>query len=319
MKIEKEIQDLLYRNDCVIVPSFGAFIGTRKSAQLLENQNFIPPKKNISFNSQIVSNDGLLASYIAVNRSISYQEALQIIEESVNIWQNKLNLIKKVYLSKIGTLILNEDHILSFLPEETENFLTTSFGLSPIISPNIEKNEDKAEVNQIIVENKTSKTLNIEQKETVTKSIKRKNNLLKIAAIFLIFFGISSIIGLFIYNQNIENKSIAIEKRVNEKLEKKISEATFVLPIISFNDFNNNTKITGLYYVVAGSFSKIDNAKKLQLQLIHKGFQSKIITRSNNMYSVTYTSFTTEIEAENYKINIQKDNNPDAWVLLEPK
>jgi hypothetical protein len=37
------------------------------------------------------------------------------------------------------------------------------------------------------------------------------------------------------------------------------------------------------------------------------------------MYSVTYTSFTTEIEAENYKINIQKDNNPDAWVLLEPK
>ena len=44
MTIFKEIQDLLYNNDCVIIPEFGAFILKSHSAYI-QNNNFYPPKK----------------------------------------------------------------------------------------------------------------------------------------------------------------------------------------------------------------------------------------------------------------------------------
>ena len=47
-------------------------------------------------------------------------------------------------------------------------------------------------------------------------------------------------------------------------------------------------------------------------------FRSKrcsIIYRENKMFTVTYKSFLTELEAENYRKNIQKSENPDAWVF----
>lgn len=314
MNIDKEIEDLLYRNDCVIIPGFGAFISTKKSAQLLENQNFIPPRKSISFNSQIVSNDGLLVNYISETRGISYQEALQIVEEVVKVWQDKLRLIKRIYLPKIGNIEINEENLLSFMPEETSNFLTSSFGLTSIISPIVEKS---IKIEEKVVEVKeVSKVLPIEN-SNLNKSNK-KYNFRKIAAIFLIFLGISSFLGLFLYNQKIENQTIAIEKSTNEKIDKKISEATFVLPILSFNDYSEKINSNGNYFVVAGSFSKLENAKKLQLELKKEGFQSQVISRSNKMFTVSYHNFSTEIDAENYRKNIQKSKNPEAWVLFEP-
>ena len=54
MKIEKYIAQLLYRYQCVTVPGFGAFLTEIQSAKLNESTNsFFPPKKIVSFNSQI--------------------------------------------------------------------------------------------------------------------------------------------------------------------------------------------------------------------------------------------------------------------------
>jgi hypothetical protein len=316
MNIDVEIQDLLYRNDCVIIPGFGAFICTKKSAQLLENHNFIPPKKYLNFNPSIVSNDGLLVNYISETRTVSYDEALQIVQEVVEGWRNKLSLINRIYLLKIGNLILNNENFIEFIPEDTSNFLSSSFGLSPIISPIIEKNE-KVEEKVVLV---ASKVLPLENTKVkiIDNLDKKRSNYWRFVAVFLLFFIVSSFIGLFIYNKNIENKTIAIENKVNKKIEKKINEATFTIPILTFNDFSVNSELKGIYYIVAGSFSKIENADKLKLHLEDKGFKSEIIYRSNKMYSVTYNNFSSEIEAENFRKNNQKNINSDAWILFEP-
>ena len=63
-----------------------------------------------------------------------------------------------------------------------------------------------------------------------------------------------------------------------------------------------NSQLKGVYYIVAGSFSKIENANKLKLELENKGFRPEIISRSNNMFSVTYYNFTSEINEKNIRI-----------------
>ena len=76
MKFDTYIKDLLYRNDCVVLPNLGAFITRNVSAKIDESNNVIyPPSKHISFNPKIVENDGLLANHIAIVENISREKA----------------------------------------------------------------------------------------------------------------------------------------------------------------------------------------------------------------------------------------------------
>jgi hypothetical protein len=78
MQLTKHISYLLYRYDCVTVPGFGAFLGTPASAELdTDNETIYPPTKQISFNAQLQSNDGLLANAIAVEQQTSYEQAVR--------------------------------------------------------------------------------------------------------------------------------------------------------------------------------------------------------------------------------------------------
>ena len=76
MHLSNHISKLLFDHDCVTVPGFGSFLGNYKSAQYdFKEQKFYPPSKQISFNSQIKDNDGLLAKEISKTLDLSYEYA----------------------------------------------------------------------------------------------------------------------------------------------------------------------------------------------------------------------------------------------------
>jgi hypothetical protein len=91
MILANYITDLLYRYDCVIVPDFGGFITNKVGAKInKETQTFYPPTKQITFNSLLKHNDGLLANYIASSENISFEKASTAISLAVIKWQNEL-------------------------------------------------------------------------------------------------------------------------------------------------------------------------------------------------------------------------------------
>src|SRR5690606_6978660 len=105
MAIATHISDLLYRYDCVILPGFGAFLTQKESAHYNENAKaFYPPKKRISFNSQLKKNDGLLANYIADNRGIKYSEAVYSIAEFVEKLNKQLAKKQTVNIENLDCL-----------------------------------------------------------------------------------------------------------------------------------------------------------------------------------------------------------------------
>lgn len=132
MNLAKHIEDLLYINDCVIVPKIGGFITQYQSSSIdfIENQ-IHPPQKRVTFNPKLINNDGLLVNYIAQKEHISYPIAAKKVEAYADHLENTLLEKSFLYLENIGKLFFNEDAKIEFTPDQT-NFFRNSFALGAI-------------------------------------------------------------------------------------------------------------------------------------------------------------------------------------------
>ena len=57
MQVSQYIQELLYQYECVTIPNFGAFLTRSFEAKLDDNGKFFPPRKEVTFNQLLSSND----------------------------------------------------------------------------------------------------------------------------------------------------------------------------------------------------------------------------------------------------------------------
>lgn len=322
MKIEKYISELLYRYQCVGVPGFGAFLCEWQSAQVIVAQNsFVPPKKVISFNSHIKNNDGLLANHIALQEKISYENALNKIQTQVVFWLEKLENKESLVLENIGEIFSNSEHNFVFKPNTAINYLTDSFGLAGFNSPEIVRaNQITSEV-EPIVEAPVSIDNTVEE-ETPVIPLNGKNrtkNWMKYAAAVAIFASAGTYGYKMYFDYTIEQQTSIVEKMVQEKINQKLQEATFVIPNpINAVDLTLEETHTEKYHVVAGAFRSKQNAIKAMNDLISKGFEAHLLTENKyGLIPVAFGSFSNLTEAQNLKIQIKTKDSVDAWLLID--
>ncbi len=191
MKIGACIHELLLENEIVIIPGFGAFISNYKPSEINpENDEIIPPSKEISFDQKIRNNDGLLVGYIAGNENISHFDALKEIEKERENILYELDKGERITIENIGILFLNDNNEIEFEASEQENLLLDSFGLEATSlkevepeeltepeekteyeeQPEPEKNDDKpeeekSEPSEVDIENKIYKNQIITESE----------------------------------------------------------------------------------------------------------------------------------------------------------
>ncbi|HOS48340.1 MAG TPA: SPOR domain-containing protein [Bacteroidia bacterium] len=140
MRIDHYISELLYTNDCVIIPGLGGFVANTRSAFLNPAQHtFSPPTKKIAFNASLRVNDGLLAHYVSRNGGVSYQEAVNAIQLYVDDVFRLLALGEKIEIQQVGSISLDLEQHIQFEPDASTNFLMDSFGLTTVHSPAIKR------------------------------------------------------------------------------------------------------------------------------------------------------------------------------------
>lgn len=309
MKIEHYISQLLYRYQCVIVPGFGAFLTEIQPAQLNENANaFYPPKKLISFNSHLKNNDGLLAHHIAQSEKIAYESAVDLIQDETAIWKNNLLANGKFSLKNIGALSLNTENNLVFAPSENLNYLTGSFGLSSFISPIVKREIVKEET--IATEEKAPFVF-------VSKE-RKKTPYVKYAAIFILTMTIAGSVGFQLHQNQIAKETLIVETEVQKQVQNKIQEATFFIenPLPAVTLAVKEEKFP--YHVVAGVYRSEENAQNAYNLLRKSGFKSRRIQQNKHgFFPVLYGSYPTYPEARKAMINIQKTNDPAAWLMIK--
>lgn len=133
MPLERDLQQLLFTHDCVIVPRFGGFLTHYRSARLDEQRRSIhPPSKDLSFNRHLVRSDGLLADHVAREEGLSFNQANAVIDGEVDAWRSKLDRDGRLELPRIGTFYRDAEKNLQFDPDRRVNFLKDAFGLRPV-------------------------------------------------------------------------------------------------------------------------------------------------------------------------------------------
>ena len=318
MKIEKYISGLLYRYQCVSIPGFGAFLSEWQSAQIAEGHNsFVPPRKVISFNSNIKTNDGLLANHIALQEKISYESALAKIQTQVVFWLEKLQNKEVLTLENIGEVFSNSENNLVFKPNTSVNYLMDSFGLSGFNSPEIirenqtQNGTETISISQPIAENETPVIPLVQTKPNT--------NWLKYAAAIAVFSTVGTYGYKMYYDYTIDQKTILVEKSVQEKINQKLQEATFVLPNpMAAVDLTLEEKPNAKYHVVAGAYRSEQNANKAMKQLVSQGFEAHLLTKNKyGLIPVAFGSYSNLKDAQNLKLKIKAKDSIDAWLLID--
>jgi hypothetical protein len=316
MLLEKHISDLLYRYQCVTVPGFGAFLTETVSAHVTGSaSSFFPPKKVVSFNANVKNNDGLLANHVALQEKMSYELAVIKIGDVVNEWTYLLQNRNRVVVKNVGEISVNNEMNWVFEPANTINYLTDSFGLSSFISPEITREVLKKEVEAL------------EEKAPIIFTPERKKDYsyLKYAAVFVVMFGAigGGGFGYKMYNdQQIETKTLAVQKNVQEKVQQQIQEATFLISTpVNAVELTVATSVEEKmpYHLIAGAYRSEENAIKAIAELKSEGFQSAKMLPLNkhNLFPVVYASYKTLEEAQVERKNIQKTHNSEAWLMIE--
>jgi cell division septation protein DedD len=127
------LTDLLLRHNCVIIPDLGGFVANRIPAYIDEEKGRVfPPSKQLTFNSRLIKNDGLLVAAWAQKEKISFEEAVESVKRETQSIQQKLRKGQSHTIENIGTLFISEEGRLNFRQDRFFNLLLDSYGLKSV-------------------------------------------------------------------------------------------------------------------------------------------------------------------------------------------
>jgi hypothetical protein len=353
VKIDIYISDLLYSYDCVIVPNFGGFVANYASAKIQPIQHKLtPPSKQVSFNKNLKTNDGLLTSHIAQRKSIAYEEAKSLIEAFVSQSIDGLNKGDKIHIEKVGTLFLDLEANVQFKAEEKNDFLLDSFGLDNMrVQPIVRESK------QEVVERKIQAAIPLIKEEE-----KKKRKFYWPAAAMLLVLFISTLFFNSKFNwvdtKNVQYSSFGITEIIPTKYDLRISDLEFEPLNLNYKkrveeledgyvayeslygkstsividnrseetileEDNTEVKLTPLttrlkFHVMGGCFSNQSNAEGLVRKLNQEGYEARLLGSYKNLHAVSYSSFATREEAITLLAKVRNYDNPDAWLLVKP-
>jgi hypothetical protein len=298
----------------VIIPGFGGLIGRKKNAHFDKNTYiFSPPYKEISFNAQLLENDGLLANYISEINGISYNEALQIIENEVNNWYSELKNNNSIKLNQIGVFNLAGDDKIVFLPVTTTNYLMEAYGLTGFIHRPVVEKTSTANPVKVQLNVSGNKVQHKSARFVKRKPVKNNNhtNIWKYAAVFVLGLGLlGGTAGLLNKHQ---------EPQITYQKATFVLQKDFPAVIIGAQhqtekSIQNNNNIPE-YFIISGAFRNKNNAERKKQELIDAGFNAGIIGQNKyKLWMVAYQGFVNETDARK-KLSEIKKLQASAWLF----
>ena len=308
MQLTKHINYLLFRFDCVTVPGFGAFLGTPIPAELdIDNETIYPPTKQISFNEQLKSNDGLLANSISVEQQTSYEHAVRLVHKEVVRWKSKLHDGKTIELDRIGKLHLNAEKNVVFVPTKDYNHLAESFGLHPVQAQKIDRTKVLKSTPKIIDFNNDRSQNQLDSQGTNSNPLRHVA-----AAAAAVVIGYA---GFMAYGDYTQDQQITQEIQLRQEAKQEIQQAVFdlgELPNLSIQTIPQEA-----YHIIGGAFAVESNADRYLTQLFQKGFFSaqKLAPNSYGLHMVALGSRVDRSEAIDFLRQVQRTEVADAWLL----
>ena len=316
MEITSCLKELLTEYECVIIPDFGALLTRYTPSSVDTNSSlFSPPKKEVSFNSLLFKNDGILTNFYAKKYNLNYENALKNLNLQVDFIKERIKSVP-VIIDGVGEFSSDKEGKIIFSPYNNFNFELNSFGLEPFKIDTLNLVNSTNNSNFINMETDKNEPLSFEPGK-----VSYKFSPLKYVAIFLVVLSIGILSFYFISNY-INEKRMASTEAAQKKIKNNVQKATFDLGSLNAIPIDINLKEKNLinsnpfYSVIAVSFRNEQNAKKLLNVLINQGYNAEIInSTANDLYRVAYGRFSSKNKALNLFYFIRYTLEEDAWYL----
>jgi len=345
MNLYNDVYQLLSDNDCVIIPDFGGFVANYYEARVdLRNQEFCPPARKIAFNESLKNNDGLLVNHICQNTNVNWATANEYVSRFVTEINDSLKDNQTLTFENLGKFTRKSGSLV-FVPFEGLNLLESSYGLGSFHFPMLKPANAFIEIQK-------PQTLSKTKSAKANKPVKSRKSLIYAVSAAAVITGLVVISVQFGWldlktgntgnNNNYANinpvetlantgketvkpeKTVApviTDENTQDKVTENITEPdkeeiapvaenTTVVKPVSENNFSAKS------YVIAGSFSNIENADNLQKSLASIGLPSQVLPVSNGMYRVSVKSYADSGQAVSELTGLREQTgNPSLWIL----
>jgi hypothetical protein len=326
MNIEQYLSDLLYEHDCVIIPGLGGFIGNNSPSRVnVIHHTFFPPYKSLLFNINLKQNDGLLANRIVQDKKIPYEEAMESIRSFVNQCKASLKEGKRIRLTNIGTLYIDNRKTLQFDQDKETNYLLESYGLTSIISLPVQRHSAHPAIEKMIPRTFGSSHM---RTRMLSKS-------LKWAAILAIPFGAAVLFGIanfdalknipisysgLLYPSQTSLSSPPAPKKVKMSLHpsgQTLVLASTILPAQETHPASMTpAESSRVFGIIVGAFKIQENADRLVADLTGNGHEASIFDETRTgLYRVSVQNFSDRDKALQALAIIRDSEFPAAWLL----
>lgn len=163
------IEYLLQRHSCVIIPDFGAFVVTEHSARFDASTGICyPPTTEISWNSRVRNDDGLLANSFARRMNKSFEEGRNAMIAEIDELKETLQAEGEIAIGNLGVLCCQESGNLLFMPRITAEQRAEQLGLSVI--------DIHCSDNNKVLNDRDTNHVNLNDTEGSEKQKKKHNN-----------------------------------------------------------------------------------------------------------------------------------------------
>lgn len=306
-RIIVHIERLLLVHDCVIVPKFGGFVlQPVPSICGGEKDIFRPLRKEISFNSTLQHNDGLLSeSYMSLYR-VNFQQAQLMMEEDVEEVKAVLKREGNLSLGVLGSFAIASEGQIVFSPGETDLFSVNTYGLPVFHFPAL------SSLSSVVAEENTPAHRMIAPKKKDTVYIPVNRRLLRTAVASVAAVGLFLLISTpvkdvnqaaytasFIPTEMVSYKPVSVEVTPSQVVNPENPEAK---EIPSKEEVSTEARREKAEKTVS-----IKEVSKEKTSAGVKPAVDKAVQPKPKMYHIVIASFPSETQADTYIAGVDKN------------
>ncbi|GHT54233.1 hypothetical protein FACS189451_06040 [Bacteroidia bacterium] len=298
--INFHIAYLLTKHERVIIPDFGAFVVSKVNDNPLKRRGFISPpvKYFLSFNPEMIQDDGLLVRSVEREKNIGYTEALRLVYEYVDSLVDNLRTGQTVQFSWIGKIHLSGDRKIVFTPAKNLSCNASNCGLVNLNFPYLNESSEEESV-----------------LENPQKIYEKPVFYIILAAIVLIL----ALVFIFLVSKPFD-KNLFSRPDTTPVISDTIKKANPVKPVINTLPAAQIDSVSSLKYFII--ISSLPTEKEAEIMLNYfkaKGLDQSRIIHSDRKYRIAIETFTDQEKAVSFLNMLKKDGgNPlfkEAWIF----
>lgn len=334
LELNKVIKELLTSHNFISLPGLGSFVQSYEPAKLAaDGKSFSPPSQSVSFDLNRTFNDEVLEVCLQDKLTISRTEAAEMVKSFVDETKEKIEKGQKVDFDSVGYLSRNEVGQIELVQADELERVSSTFGLQKVTAIEKRKPETHAKPTHI------PKSTTVSSKPKVVKKVKGSTVFIAVLAA-VIFLGII-VSGAFFLFPDLrfweKSSTIALTTDTNQpkaEVDHDVDTTTITEAIdtVQTTDISQvvvaaTDKKSALYYeepvaqdqktyyIIAGSFAKIENAQMLFNSLEEKGHKPEIVN-SDGRFRVAISKFSDRNRALRELERLRREKpNDQVWLL----